>query len=375
MSPPSLFAGLRLLLVGPKQPPAGGMATQTEQLFRLLREGGADVEYLPTNLAHRPAFVARVPVLRAMVRLAQYLSVAWQACGRADVIHLMANSGWSWHLFAAPVILIGRLRGRRIVVNYRGGGAAAFLGRQSRWVRPVLERSDLLIVPSGFLESVFAAHGVAARVVPNVVDLDRFSPAPERDTAAPHLVVARHLEAIYDNATALRAFARVRNELPQARLTVAGIGPERVRLEQLATDLGVRDAVAFPGQLDRRAMAELYREADVVLNPSLTDNMPNSVLEAMASGVPVVSSRVGGVPWILRDGETGLLTAPGDAAAIADATLRLCSDRALRRRIADAALAEVRRYRWPEVAPLLAAAYRGSPHGTSRQEREGVLHA
>lgn len=375
MSTPRLFTGLRLLLVGPQQPPAGGMATQTEQLFRLLREGGADVEYLPTNLAHRPAFVAQVPVLRALLRLVRYLVRAWHACGRADVIHLMANSGWSWHLFAAPVIVVGRLRGRRVVVNYRGGGAGGFLRRQVRWVRPVLGRADLLIVPSGFLESIFAAYGMPAGVVPNIVDLDRFSPAPERDHAVPHVVVGRHLEAIYDNATALRVFARVRREFPDARLTLSGIGPQRAGLEQLAIELGLRDAVAFPGQLDRDAMARLYREADVVLNPSLADNMPNSVLEAMASGVPVVSSRVGGVPWILRDGDTGLLAPPGDVDAMADAVLRLCRDDALRRRITAAALAEVGRYRWPEVAPLLAAAYRDEQRGRPRQQRGGVLHA
>lgn len=372
MTPVALFSGLRVLLVGPRQPPAGGMATQTEQLFRLLSAAGAQVEYLTTNLPYRPAWVAGLPGLRALARLVSYCIGAWRGCGGADVVHVMANSGWSWHLFAAPAIVIARLRNVRVVVNYRGGKADEFLSRQARWVRPALGLADLLIVPSGFLESVFLKHGFDARVVPNIIDLDRFSPAERPPRTAPHVVVARHLEPIYDNATAVRAFATVREDCPDARLTLAGVGPERAALEALATELGVRAAVSFPGQLERDAMAQLYREADVVLNPSLADNMPNSVLEAMASGVPVVSTRVGGVPWIVRDGETALLVEPGDAAAMARGILRLWRDVALRERIVEAALVDVRRYRWEEVAPQLVAAYRAGGARLVRPQRQKV---
>lgn len=364
------FAGLRLLLVGPMAPPAGGMATQTEQLRLLLEAAGATVEFLPTNRPYRPGWIAQIPVLRAVARLLAYLAALWSACGKAGVMHLMANSGWSWHLFAAPAIIVARMRGLHVVVNYRGGGAGAFLGAQVRWVRPVLGLANLLIVPSGFLEEVFGRFGISARVVPNIIDLDRFSPAPARDSVGPRLVVGRHLEPIYDNATAIRAFARVRADFPDATLTLAGIGPERERLEQLACALGVREAVGFPGQLDREEMAALYHSADVVLNPSLADNMPNSVLEAMASGVPIVATRVGGVPWIVRDGETGLLVPPGDHEAMAGLVLRLCREPTLRGTLVAAALADVRRYRWSEVAPLLAAAYRSAPHPTRRGASE-----
>ena len=107
-------------------------------------------------------------------------------------------------------------------------------------------------------------------------------------------------------------------------------------------------------------MAELYRSASVVLNPSRVDNMPNSVLEALASGVPVVSTRVGGVPFIVQDGITALLVPPGDADAMAAAVLRLLQDTALAQRLAEAGLREVQRYTWDRVAPALAAVYRSA---------------
>ena len=351
--------GLRITLVGPAPPPAGGMAMQTLQLARLLAAEGAVVQHVVSNAPCRPAWLGRVRGLRAVGRLLAFVLDLWRALGRSDVAHLMANSGWNWHLVAAPTLLLGRLRGVPVVVNYRGGGAGEFLAGGSGLVRLGMRLAARLIVPSGFLVQVFAKHGMHAEVVPNIIDLARFAPRPPRGPASAHLVVARHLEALYDNATALRAFARVRAAWPAARLTVAGEGPERARLEALAAELGVAEAVHFAGGLPREAMAALFREADLSLNPSRADNMPNSVLESMASGVPVVSTAVGGVPFIVEHGRTGLLVPVGDAVAMADAALSLLQEPARWQRFAEAGIEEVRRYAWPQVRPLLEAAYGG----------------
>lgn len=348
---------LRILLVGPLPPPAGGMANQTRQLSELLRSEGAEVELVQTNAAFKPAWVGRVPMLRAFFRLLPYLWALWRAAGRNEVMHLMANSGWSWHLYAAPAIVLARLRGLPVMVNYRGGEAAGFLESSGAVVALTLKRAQALLVPSGFLQAVFAPHGYQAQIVPNVVDLQRFSPAVAAP-AVPHLMVARNLEPLYDNESAIRALALVRERHPAARMTVAGSGPELDRLKTLAEALGQGGAIRFAGRLDRDAMAALYREATVSLNPSLADNMPNSVLESMASGVPVVSTDVGGVPYLLSHEQTGLLVKPKDPAALAAAVLRLLDDAALYQRLRQAGLAEVQRYTWARVAPLLAGHYR-----------------
>ncbi len=351
------FEGLRIALVGPLPPPAGGMANQTRQLAELLRQARAEVAVVQTNAPY-PGWVAGWPGARAVVRLLPYLAALWRAAGRSDLFHVMANSGWSWHLFAAPAIWVARARGVPVVVNYRGGEAAGFLARSRHLVAWSMRRAAALAVPSRFLQEVFDRHGMPSSVVPNIIDLSRFSPSPAGREAGPlHLVVARNLEPIYSNQTALQAFAEVRARHPQARLTIAGTGPDLAELQALATRLGVADAVRFAGRLDRDAMADLYRQADACLNPSLADNMPNSVLEALACGVPVVSTDVGGVPFIVQDGVTALLVPPRDAPAMARAALRLLGDAGLKARLVEAGLAEVRRYTWPCVAPVLAAVY------------------
>lgn len=357
---PAGFAGLRLMLVGPLSPPAGGMAAQTAQLADWLQAQGAVVDLVRTNAAYRPASMGRIPVARALFRLLPYLWSLWQAAGRARLAHVMANSGWAWHLFAAPAIWIAHLRGVPVLVNYRGGEAGEFLSRSAALVRWTMRHARVLAVPSGFLQQIFADHGMTATIVPNVVDLSRFRPAETLPDGPLHVVVARNLERLYDNATAVRAFARLRLRHAGARLTVAGSGPEEGALRRLAVDLGVADAVTFTGRLDRNAMAALYRQASVVVNPSLADNMPNSVLEAMASGVPVVSTNVGGVPFLVSHGETALLVPPADEQAMAAALLTVADDRALALALRARALDEVRRYTWTAVAPLLLAAYRRS---------------
>lgn len=350
---------LRLGLVGPLPPPSGGMAMQTLQLARLLAAEGVDVELVQTNPAYRPAFVERLRGVRALFRLLPYLGRVWSMAGRVDVIHLMANSGWSWQLFAAPVIWLAWLRGTPVIVNYRGGEAREYLAASGRSVRPTLSRATSLVVPSGFLRQVFGEFGVEASVIPNVIDLGTFRPVqtartPGRFTFA----ITRNLERIYGLDTALQALAQVRERDPELRLEIAGSGPLLEELQSLARQLGVDDAVSFLGRLDRAEIVELYQRADAMLNPSRVDNMPNSVLEALACGLPVVSTNVGGVPFIVEHEHSALLVEKDDAAGMAAAMLRLRNDPALYERLRSRGLELASSYSWEAVRPLWLALYR-----------------
>jgi glycosyltransferase involved in cell wall biosynthesis len=282
----------------------------------------------------------------------------------------MANSGWSWHLFAAPAVWIAKLKGRPVVLHYHGGEAEAFFKRSFFWVKPSLKQASAILLPSNFLDPAFRMRGFSTIVVPNIVDLSRFSPKKFNRGYSlcceghPHIVVTRNLERIYDNASALRAFRIIKDQVPSARFTIAGSGPERECLEKLAEELGLGGTVTFTGRLNNEEMPSLYRSADIVVNPSLVDNMPVSILEAMASGVPVVSTRIGGIPFIIQDGSTGLLVPSREPSAIANAVTRLIRDPALARRLADTALNAVQQYSWERVRDRLLKIY-GSVLGTT----------
>lgn len=337
------------------------MANQTLQLAKLLRGEDVMVELIQVNRPYRPQWVARLKGIRAVFRLLPYLAHLWRSSGDVQLFHIMANSGWSWHLFAAPAIWIASIRGTPVIVNYRGGEADTFFSKALSWIKPSLGRADAIIVPSGFLKAVFGKRGFSANIVPNIIDLGRFQAGSGFGASAkadfPRIIVTRNLEPIYDNATALRAFSRVRRAFPGAKLTLAGSGPERQALEELATELGVADAVTFTGRVDNEGMAALYHNADVMVNPSLVDNMPISVLEALASGVPVVSTDVGGVPYLVEHEKTALLVPAQDPGAMADAILVLLNDPAKAEQIRRAGFESVQQYTWPNVRDRLLRVY------------------
>lgn len=346
---------LHLAVVGPLPPPAGGMANQTLQLVQLLEGEGIVVELVRSNAPYWPSWVGRIPVIRAGFRLLPYLWRLWKAAGRNHVFHVMANSGWSWHLFAMPAIWISHWRRVPVIVNYRGGEAAGFLARAGGLVSFSMRRAAALVVPSGFLREVFGRFGMQAAVIPNIIDLAKFHPGvPPSD---PHIVVTRNLEPIYDVASAIRAMARLIESHPTARMSIAGSGPERAQLEHLADELGLDGHIRFTGRLDSVQMAELYRSASACLNTALVDNMPNSVLEALASGVPVVSTNVGGVPYIVKHEETALLVDAGDFQGMADAMSRLVADNQLRHRLIANGIKHVGAFAWDNVKQRWLAAY------------------
>jgi glycosyltransferase involved in cell wall biosynthesis len=333
------------------------MANQTRQLAELLRAAGGSVLLVQTNRACAAAWVDQIFGVRAVVRLVPYAASLWRAAAQADLMHVMSNSGWAWHLFSVPAIWIAWLKRVPVIVNYRGGEAASFLQWSGALVRWTMRRTAALAVPSEFLRQVFRAHGMSANVLPNVVDVDRYRPRPVRHALGAHVVVTRNLEPLYDIASAIRAFALLAAERADARMTIAGSGPQAAELRQLADQLKVAGKVRFAGRLERDQIAALMLAADVSLNPSLADNMPNSVLEAMAAGVPVVSTRVGGVPFIVEHERTALLVSPGDVDAMAGAMQRVLDDPVLWSRLAVNGLGEAERYTWKAVAPTLATLY------------------
>ncbi|WP_265941709.1 glycosyltransferase family 4 protein [Dechloromonas sp. A34] len=357
-----------VMLVGPLPPPSGGMANQCEQLHTLLRAEGIRVNFVQTNAPYWPSWISSLTSIRAVFRLVPYLWHVWATLGRSQVVHLFANSGKAWYLFCMPVIVLSRVRGVPCIVNYRGGEAETFFRSSPAWVRRSLALASTIVAPSAYLAGVFRALGFAVQIIPNIINLERFSPSQNRkDDDGVHLIVTRNLEPIYDIPTALRTFAKVVEHYPNARLTIAGSGPEEARLKDLAASLGVAEAVLFAGRIPNHEIPALYASADVVLNPSTVDNMPISILESFASGVPVVSTNAGGIPFIAKNGENALLVPIGDANAMAQATISLLADSGLAAKFRANGLIAAQAYAWSAIRELWLDTYR------QNAERQGVV--
>jgi glycosyltransferase involved in cell wall biosynthesis len=273
----------------------------------------------------------------------------------ADVVHVFSASYSSFLLAPWPAVQIARLLGKPVLMNYHSGEAPDHLSR-SAVARRTLADVDVNVVQSRFLQEVFAGFGIRSRIIPNVVDLERFR-FRERRPLRPRLVSTRNLEPLYNVACTLRAFQIVQRRHPDATLTLVGGGSEERKLRMLAEELRL-EGVTFAGRMPPEQIWRAYAEADIYVQTPNIDNMPISVLEAYASGLPVVATAAGGVPAMLTHGEHGLLTPLDDHDATAAAVLRLLDDPLLVARLTAQARARCESCTWPAVRGLWVDAYR-----------------
>ena len=199
--------------------------------------------------------------------------------------------------------------------------------------------SDAVTAPSAWLAETTRRNldlpaGFALDVVPNFVDTERFAPA--RLSTPPVVVHVSNFRPLKRLGDVVRVFARVR-AAHDVRLRLVGDGPDRAATEALARALGVAKDVDFLGE--REDLPALVADATAFLLPSETESFGLAALEALSSGVPVVASRVGGLPEVVRDGEDGFLHAVGDCDAMAASVARLVTEPALRARLGAAARA------------------------------------
>ncbi len=322
LEPAHMTRHRRVLIVGPSLRYLGGQAVQAGRLLDGLRGAGSvDARYLEVDPVLPGPFVLlqRIPIVRTLVTSLRYIAALLRQVPAYDTIHIFSASYWSFLIAPTPALLVGRLFGKRVVLNYHSGEADDHLTRWGWHAIPLLRLADAIVVPTDFLVDVFRKHGLAATPIPNHIDVARMR---ERSMApmVPRFFCNRNFEAHYNVSAVITAFGDVQAVYPAAELVLAGGGAQRRRLEEQVVQLGLQ-RVTFTGPVHPSSMPALYEAADVYVNASLIDNMPLSLLEAYAARVPVVTSDAGGIPWIARDGETAAVVPAGDVAALAAAML------------------------------------------------------
>lgn len=321
----------------------GGQAIEAQTLLRGFA-ADADVRVALQPIDPRlPNWLARIRFVRTLARLPLYWTGLVRNVARADLVHVFTAAFWPFLLTTTPAVLVARAMGRPVILNYRDGRAADHIG--SRWVKWVLRRATRLVFPSGFLRDLFLRFGLHGEVVYNVVDTERFR-FRRRDPLRPVLLSCRLLEELYAVENTILAFERVRRDRPDARLIVIGDGDRRPALEVLVRERGI-GGVEFHGAVPHDEVPEWFDRADILVNSSRIDNMPHSLIEAFAAGVPVVTTPAGGIPYVVEDGRNGLIVSIDDPDSMAAAVLRLVEEPGLSSGLVEEGLADCReRYAW-----------------------------
>lgn len=318
------------------------------------------IEDLADHLRHAsPGLLCVSPYRSGWARGAHLLAVALRRRSEFDVAVVDVYSGraFRWAELAAALL---RRRRCPFVFVLRGGGLAGFAGRHPARTRRCLRKADVVAVPSRFLLEGMRPYRDDLLLLPNPVDLPRY-PFRRRAPARPKLVWLRALQTLYNPTMGPKVLARLRPDFPDLHLTM--IGPDkgdgsRRRILETARRLGVRGHLSLPGGVAKAVVPDWLNQADVFLNTTDVDNTPVSVLEAMACGLCVVSTDVGGLPHLLEDGEDALLVPRGDATGMADAVRRVLTDPTLAARLSENARRAVEPFDWGTVRPRWEALLR-----------------
>lgn len=285
-------------------------------------------------------------------RGAHMLATAVARRGEYDVAVVDLYSGRAFLIGEALSVALKAL-GRPFVLVLRGGSLPEFSARHSGRVRACLARAAAVAAPSEYLLEEMRPFHDALRLLPNPIDLAAYE-ARVRRAVHPRLVWLRSFHEIYNPTLAPQVVALLAKEFPQVRLTMVGRdkgdGSLR-RTREVASALGVADRIDFPGGVLKSDVPAQLSRGDIFINTTDVDNTPVSVIEALASGLCVVSTNVGGVPRLLDDERDALLVPPADAGAMAAAVRRLLVDAPLAERLSRAGLEKAGQFDWSLVMP------------------------
>jgi glycosyltransferase involved in cell wall biosynthesis len=328
-----------VLLVGNFLSASTGSRGVCEDLAVVLKSAGWSV----LTTSSRPGRFAR---------LLDFLLTVWRQRRRYGVAQVDVYSGLAF-VWAELVCWALRMARRPYVLTLHGGNLPAFARRSDKRVRRLLRSSSAVTTPSTYLLEQMRQYRQDIVLLPNPLDLTKY-PFRLRQHPTPNLVWLRAFHDIYNPSLAVRVIAHLAKDFPTVRLVM--IGPDkgdgsRESMNELALMLGVVDRVMCTGQILKDEIPHWLHQSDIFLNTTRVDNTPISVLEAMACGLCIISTNVGGIPYMLEDEYDALLVPADDHESMAKAVQRLLTDDGLAERLSGNARRKAEQFDWSNILP------------------------
>lgn len=286
------------------------------------------------------------------LRLLDMVTTAWQRRREYRVAQVDVFSGPAFFWAEAVCWTLRRIN-KPYVLTLRGGSLPAFGRRWPSRVRHLFSSAVAVVTPSGYLLESMKPYRGDLRLLPNPLDSRAYA-FRVREQAQPRLVWLRAFHETYNPPLAPKVVALLAADFPHTHLTMVGRDKgdgSFERTERVAIELGVRDRLLLPGGVCKADVPTWINKGDIFLNTTNVDNTPISVLEAMACGLCVVSTNVGGIPYLLKDGHDALLVPPDDAQAMASAVGRILTDHALAERLSRNARQKAEQFDWKIIFP------------------------
>lgn len=287
-----------------------------------------------------------------LLRLVAMLWTTYTCRQEYDVAIVTVFSGYAF-IYAECVARLLSFMGKPCILVLHGGNLPDFASRHPARIARLFSRASLVVCPSGYLLEKLKPLRPDIHLIPNAIDVSKY-PLNLRHPAGARLLWLRAFHRIYNPMMAPAVLARLLETMPQAQLTLVGPDKEDGSYEatrRVATELGVLDRIRFAGPVPKESVAQVLSEHDIFLNTTNVDNTPVSVIEAMACGLPVVSTNVGGIPYLLEHGKTALLVQPGNVGEMAAAVTRLVTEPDLAAQLSANGRKLAESFDWSKILP------------------------
>lgn len=323
----------------------GYFSSQQAGLYRFITED--IVERLPT-LGWR-VFGASGQKNR-LLRMLDVLATIWSRRHDYQIATVDVFSGLAFVQAELSVWLLRRLK-KPIVLTLHGGNLPAFSEQNPERVRRLLGAAQCVTAPSDYLREALRPLRDDIRLVPNAIDLSQYH-GRLRQNPAPRLLWLRAMHEIYNPVLAVHIVDCLRERYPHIHLWI--VGPDKgdgtlEKVKQAIAALQLDQQIEIVGGVPKAEVPAWMDKADILLNTTNVDNTPVSLIEAMASGLCIVSTNVGGIPALVHDGQEGLLVPAEDAGRMAEAVVRVMEEPGLGASLSRQAQAAARRFDWEMV--------------------------
>ena len=346
-----------ILIVGNLLSGSTGTRAPSEDLAERLSAAGHSVRSTSRRLARLP-------------RLLDIVTTVWARRKHYDVAIVDVFSGPAFFIAECACAVLRQAKKPYVLVLH-GGNLPAFASRYPERVRRLFRPAAAIVAPSHYLIDGMKSYCPSVSLIPNALDILRYE-FQLREPAAPHLIWLRAFHDIYNPTLAVEVMHRLIPDFPQARLTMIGPDKHDGSLEatkQRVTALRLAHCVSLKEAVPKVLVPSILRSGDIFLNTSRIDNTPVSVVEAMAMGLCVVSTDVGGMTHLIDGNHNGILTPSGNADAMVAAVRRVLTEPELAPRLSKNARTKAEKFDWSAILPqwtaVLKSVHRGGSNMTS----------
>lgn len=327
----------KLLYIGNKLSVHGYTPTNIETLGPKLEAEGYQLSYASSKKGK-------------LARLSDMCNAILKSKGKVDVV-LIDTYSTSAFYFAYVCVLFCKKLGIPYIPILHGGDLPSRIKNSPKLSEKIFGHSYDNVVVSGYIKQSLDENNYKSTLIPNYIDLSMY-PYKHRTETTPHLLWVRSFSTIYNPTLAVKVIKELSKQYPDIRLTM--VGPDKDGSLQVCKDLaqqeGVADRITFTGRLSKEDWIKLSEQHSIFLNTTNFDNLPVSIIEAMALGMPIVSTNVGGVPFLIDDNVDGVLVPPKDKAAMVNAISSLLNEKEKVAGISKAARTKAEQFDWAVVS-------------------------